>query len=225
MNTPKIIVEIKNASIRQEEKEILKGVNLSIAEAEFCYLIGKTGSGKSSFLKTLYGYSPWSSGTGIVAGHALDRIGLKDIPALRRSIGMVFQDFHLFGNWTVRENLVYVLRATDWTDGSKIENRIQEVLKSVRLLDKIGEPVNAMSGGEKQRLAIGRAILNNPVLLVADEPTGNLDPTSADEILYLIRDLTYAHKMATILATHDYRLIEKFPARVYKCADHRLIEV
>ena len=224
MNIPKIIAELKNADIKQRGKVILKDVNFSIAEAEFCYLIGRTGTGKSSFLKTLYGANKLLKGEGNVAGHSINDLQPKSTAALRRSIGMIFQDFALFDDWDVKENLAYVMRATDWKNQNEIEQKIEELLKSVRLNDRKDDIVAELSGGEQQRLAVARAIINTPRLLIADEPTGNLDPESADEILHLIRDLTIQHKTATILATHDYRLIEKFPARVFRCERGRLFE-
>jgi len=224
LNIPKIIAELKNADIKQRGKVILKDVNFSIAEAEFCYLIGRTGTGKSSFLKTLYGANKLLKGEGNVAGHSINDLKPKSTAALRRSIGMIFQDFALFDDWDVKENLAYVMRATDWKNQNEIEQKIEELLKSVRLYDRKDDIVAELSGGEQQRLAVARAIINTPRLLIADEPTGNLDPESADEILHLIRNLTIQHKTATILATHDYRLIEKFPARVFRCERGRLFE-
>jgi len=224
LNTPKIIAELKNADIKQRGKVILKDVSFSIAVAEFCYLIGRTGTGKSSFLKTLYGANKLLKGEGNVAGHSINDLKPKSTAALRRSIGMIFQDFALFDDWDVTENLAYVMRATNWTNQNEIDRKIQELLKSVRLYDRKDDIVAELSGGEQQRLAVARSIINTPRLLIADEPTGNLDPESADEILYLIRDLTIQHKTATILATHDYRLIEKFPARVFRCERGRLFE-
>lgn len=224
MNTPKIIAELKNADIKQRDKVILKDVNFSIAEAEFCYLIGRTGTGKSSFLKTLFGANKLLKGEGNVAGHSINDLKPKSTAALRRSIGMIFQDFALFEDWDVKENLAYVMRATNWKNQSEIDRKIEELLKSVRLFDRKNDTVAELSGGEQQRLAVARSIINTPRLLIADEPTGNLDPQSADEILYLIRDLTIKHKTATILATHDYRLIEKFPARVFRCEGGRMVE-
>lgn len=224
MNTPKIVAELKNADIKQRGKVILKDVNFSIAEAEFCYLIGRTGTGKSSFLKTLYGANKLLKGEGNVAGHSINDLKHKSTAALRRSIGMIFQDFALFDDWTVKENLAYVMRATDWKNQNEIDRKIEELLRAVKLFPRKEDIVAELSGGEQQRLAVARAIINTPRLLIADEPTGNLDPQSADDILYLIRDLTIQHKTATILATHDYRLIEKFPARVFRCERGRIIE-
>jgi len=224
LNTPKIVAELKNADIKQRGKVILKDVNFSIAEAEFCYLIGRTGTGKSSFLKTLYGANKLLKGEGNVAGHSINDLKPKSTAALRRSIGMIFQDFALFNDWDVKENLAYVMRATNWKNQNEIDRKIDDLLRSVRLLNRKDDIVAELSGGEQQRLAVARAIINTPRLLIADEPTGNLDPESADEILHLIRDLTIEHKTATILATHDYRLLEKFPARVFRCERGRISE-
>lgn len=224
MSTPKIVAELKHADIKQRGKVILKDVNFSIAEAEFCYLIGRTGTGKSSFLKTLYGDNKLLKGEGNVAGHSLNDLNHKSTAALRRSIGMVFQDFALFEDWDVKENLAYVMRATNWKNQNEIDNKIRELLTAVNLFPRKDDIVAELSGGEQQRLAVARAIINTPRLLIADEPTGNLDPQSADDILHLIRSLTIEHKTATILATHDYRLIEKFPARVFRCERGRIVE-
>lgn len=219
-----LIIDVSQADIYQQDKLILQNVNFTLATAEFCYLVGKTGSGKSSLLKTLYAANRLRKGQANVVGYDLADMSQKEIPLFRRKLGMIFQDFKLFTEWTVGQNLAYVLKATDWKDKVKIRARIEEVITLVNLEDKLDTLVAAMSGGEQQRLAIARAILNEPVLLIADEPTGNLDPDSSDEILYLLKQLTDMHKMATIFATHDYRVMDKFPARVYRCIDQTIKE-
>lgn len=224
MESLKIIAELRSADIQQKGQAILKDINFALAEAEFCYLIGRTGTGKSSLLKTLYGANKLIKGEGNVAGHSLNDLNHKSRSKLRKSIGMIFQDFALFEDWTTSENLAYVMRATGWKEETKINHRVDELLTAVRLLDRRADRVEELSGGEQQRLAVARSIINQPKLLIADEPTGNLDPQSADEVLHLIRDLTIKNKTATILATHDYRLIEKFPARVFVCEDGQIVE-
>lgn len=224
INDVKPIVQLDNVSIYQKGKTVFDKLNLVIYPGDFCYLVGKTGSGKSSLLKTLYGAKKLEKGKGTVIEKGLEDLDYSSIPSFRRKIGMVFQDFLLFEEWTVADNLSYVLKATDWKDNKAIADRINEILHDVDLFDKREISVAELSGGEKQRLAIGRAILNNPALLIADEPTGNLDPESADKILYLLRNLTKSKGMATIFATHDFRVIEKFPARVYTAENGRLIE-
>jgi cell division transport system ATP-binding protein len=219
------VAELQNAHIYIREKLILEDVQFSIAKAEFSYIIGKTGAGKSSFLRTLYGELPLKKGRGTVAGYKLHTLRSGQVPSLRRKLGMVFQDFQLFDEWTVERNLGFVLRATGWKDKTARSQRIDEVLNDVRLKDKRKELIADLSGGEQQRIAMARAILNQPELIIGDEPTGNLDPDTADEILYLLRDLAIAHKTSVLISTHDYRLIDKFPARVYECKDGGLVEL
>lgn len=219
------IIQVQNANIYQGDTLILQGVDFALGEGEFCYLIGKTGSGKSSFLKTIYAASKLREGKGQVVEQDLMSLTPIQLPYFRRKLGMIFQDFKLFEEWTVRQNLMYVLQATEWKDKTKINQRIEEVLHDVSMQTKEETLVSHLSGGEQQRLAIARAILNQPELLIADEPTGNLDPESSDDILYLLKKLTTSNKMATIFATHDYRLLEKFPARVYRCNERTITEV
>jgi len=223
MNDATHIAIISDLTVRRREKIVLEQVSFTIAEAELCYLIGKTGSGKSSLLKVLYGEQKSGGGSAKVAGTDLSDLNQTNMHLYRRTLGMIFQDFSLFEEWTVSENLSYVLRATDWTDQDAIKHRINEVLRDVNLEDKADEPVSNLSGGEQQRIAIARALLNQPKLLIADEPTGSLDPESSTEILHLLRRLTLEHKMASIIATHDMSIIEQFPARILECREGRVI--
>ena len=224
MNKP-LVIEFENADIYQGPLIILNKVNFALAQAESCYIIGKSGSGKTSFLKTIYGNLPLKSGKAMVAGFELSNIGKKQVPALRRKIGMVFQDFILFDNWTVGRNLLYILEATGWKDRNQMVARVMEVLGMVGLHGYEKKPIHHLSGGEQQRVVIARALLNNPPVIIADEPTGNLDPDTSDEILYLLNRLSREFGTSIIIATHDYRLINKFPARVYKCGEGKFEEV
>lgn len=219
------IAYLKNAAIYQQDMLILQQANLSISRSEFVYLIGKTGSGKSSVLKTLWGELPLREGEGRVGEYALNALTSKDIPGLRRSIGVVFQDFRLFRDWSVLDNLLFVLEATGWSNPTEARRRAEKVLTDVGILAKIKEPVSKLSGGEQQRVVIARSILNNPILIIADEPTGNLDPDTSDEILHLMRRLAMEYRTAMLMATHDFRIIRKFPGRVYQCEDGTLEEV
>ncbi|NNF33144.1 MAG: ATP-binding cassette domain-containing protein [Saprospiraceae bacterium] len=219
------IIELQNVSISNGDITVFEGLNFELVEAEFCYVVGKSGSGKSSLLKSLYGELPITGGKAQTLGTDLRSLSIKDIPFLRRKIGMVFQDFQLFHRWSVKENLNFVLKATDWKSETERHQRINEVLEAVDLTHKINQQVFTLSGGEQQRLAIARAILNKPQLLIADEPTGNLDPESSDNILYLIADLASRNKMAVLFATHDQRILQKFPARVFRCEQGQLIEI
>jgi cell division transport system ATP-binding protein len=200
-------------------------VNFSLAPAETCYIIGKSGSGKTSFLKAIYGNIPITKGHAVVAGFNLHELQEKNIPMLRRKLGMVFQDFILFDDWSVGKNLLYILEATGWKDRSQMTARIYQVLEMVGLHGYEKKKVNFLSGGEQQRVVIARALLNNPPVIIADEPTGNLDPDTSDEILYLLNRLAREYSTSVIVATHDYRLIQKFPARVYKCDNGLMSEV
>ena len=202
---------------------ILNDVGISIYPGEFCYLIGKTGSGKSSFLKTIYGELPLKAGKGKVVDFDLTTLRLKQIPHLRRRMGMVFQDFNLLSDRSVEENLLYVLKATSWKDKALMRKRVDEVLTSVGLPFIGHKNIHELSGGEQQRVAIARALLNHPQLIIADEPTGNLDPDTSDEIVKLLQSLC-TNGTAVLFATHDYRIIEQFPGRIIKCSEGSLKE-
>ena len=210
------IIEIKNASIFQQENLVLSNVNLTLNKGEFIYLIGRTGSGKSSLLKTLYGELPARDGIVHVAGYDLTQLKKKDIPYLRRKIGIVFQDFQLLSDRTVEKNLSFVLGATGWTDPVEISKRIDEVLAMVGLADKRYSMPHQMSGGEQQGVAIARALLNAPDVILADEPTGNLDPDTTLEVMKLLRSIS-ERGTAVLMATHNYTLMQKYPSRIANC--------
>lgn len=214
MNTE--IVSLHNAFITQHNMvQVLSNVDMKLNAGEFAYLIGKTGSGKSSLLKTLYADLPLNEGVGYVAGFSLNTIARREIPLLRRNIGMVFQDFNLLYDRSILDNLDFVLRATDWTDKVKIKRRIDDVLESVSLTNVLDKKPHQLSEGEQQRVVIARALLNSPQLILADEPTGNLDPDVSDEVLELLHNIAI-QGTAVLMATHDYRLINKFPGTVYR---------
>lgn len=220
----RIIVNLKNLAIEQMDHQVLSGVSLNITRGEFVYLIGRTGSGKSSLLKTLYGALPPGPGKGEVAGFDLTKLNRKTIPLLRRKLGIVFQDFNLLSDRTVEENLRFVLEATNWKDEQKMQGRMSDVLEQVGLKGKDQKRPHQLSGGEQQRVVIARALLNKPELLIADEPTGNLDPETSDDILLLLRSLAQNNDTAVLLATHDYRIIENFPARIIRCINGRVMD-
>lgn len=219
------IVKLSNADICQQDGSlVLQNISLTIGEGEFTYLIGKTGSGKTSLLKTLYGALPLSKGNGEVAGYDLHALNRKTIPLLRRKLGIVFQDFNLLTDRNVEENLFFVLRATAWDDEAAMEKRVQEVLDGVGLIAKRQAMPYELSGGEQQRIVIARALLNRPSLLIADEPTGNLDPETSDDVLMLMRQLAKEHNTAVLCATHDYRILQNFPARIVRVLHGKLID-
>ena len=216
------IIEIKNASIFQRENLVLSNVNLSLSKGEFVYLIGRTGSGKSSLLKTLYGELPARDGYFHVAGYDLTNLRKKDIPFLRRKIGIVFQDFQLLSDRTVEKNLEFVLGATGWKEPSEISKRIDEVLDLVGLADKRKSMPHQMSGGEQQGIAIARALLNDPVVILADEPTGNLDPDTTLEVMKVMRRIS-ENGQAVLMATHNYTLMQKYPSRIANCKNGTVV--
>ena len=213
MTTEAPIISLKDVNVFQQKNLVLSQVNLQISPGEFVYLIGRTGSGKSSFLKLLYGELPLLQGTGQVAGFQLNSLKEKEIPFLRRKLGIVFQDFQLLPDRSSRENLVFVLKATGWTDKNQIMERVNEVLGKVGLESKGYKMPHELSGGEQQRLAIARALLNDPEVILADEPSGNLDPETSNGIMRLFFDIS-KNGCAVVMATHNYTLIERFPARV-----------
>ena len=220
----KSVLEYKKATINITEEKSIKNINFSIAENEFIYLIGKTGSGKSSILRTMYADKNLSEGDLKIFDIDLKKIKKKKVPFLRRKIGIVFQDFKLLPDRTVSKNLEFVLRATNWKSNIKIQERIIDVLKKVELEHLKDKYPNALSGGEKQRISIARAILNEPKLILADEPTGNLDPATSESIMNLLLEINESGS-AIIMATHDYNLISKNPKRTIRVEDERLFEL
>ena len=210
------ILEMKDAQIFQGNSIILKDISLNVHKGEFVYIIGKTGSGKSSLLKTLYGELSLTKGQSEIVGFNLRQLKEKDVPYLRRKLGIIFQDFKLLSDRSVSSNLAFVLKATGWSSKDKIEKRIQEVLEKVGMENKAHKYPHELSGGEQQRVAIARALLNNPELILADEPTGNLDPETAIEVMDLFEEL-HRKGNTVILATHDYRLIKKYNHPVIRC--------
>lgn len=218
------IIEIKNANIYQGDNLILQDVNLHVEKGEFVYLVGKTGTGKSSLLKTMYGELPLKEGTASVVGYNLREMNWKTVPYLRRNLGVVFQDFQLLTDRNVHENLKFVLRATGWKDEKLMNEKIADVLDKVGLKSKGFKMPFEMSGGEQQRVDIARALLNSPKLILADEPTGNLDPETSDEIMNLLIQIAHDYGTAVVMATHDYIVIQKYPARMVKTENGRVID-
>ncbi len=221
---PESILHLENAAIFQGQNLVLKDVNLDMYPGDFYYLVGKTGSGKSSLMKTLYGDLPLVEGKGYVAGYDLNSLKDKQIPYLRRKLGIVFQDFKLLNDRSVFDNLAFVLRATGWKDKTLIKNRIQEVLQKVEIGSKGFKMPFELSGGEQQRVAIARALLNDPLLILADEPTGNLDPRTSIEVMKVLDDINKSGT-AVLMATHDYSLILKFHHTTLKCENGKVFEV
>lgn len=216
------IINLDNAKIAQKSFTVLSNVDLHIQKGKFCYLIGKTGSGKSSLLKTLYGHIPLAGGSGSVAGFNMATLKTSEIPALRRKLGIVFQDFQLLSDRTVEKNLRFVLQATGWNDKSDMDKRINEVLESVGMKEKKHKMPHELSGGEQQRVAIARSLLNHPQLILADEPTGNLDPETSNEIMSLLKRVAQENNAAVVMATHDYHMIQNFPGEAIRCEDGRV---
>ena len=220
----KRVLSLKNVTIAQGEKIILSNINLEVNHGEFIYIIGKTGSGKSSFMKALYADLPLAEGEGRIVDFDLATLKEDDIPFLRRKIGFVFQDFKLLPDRSVKDNLLFVLKATGWTEKEEIEHKINEVLDKVGMKAYADKMPHQLSGGEQQRVAIARALLNNPEFILADEPTGNLDPQTSIEVLDVLRKIN-ANGKTVIMATHDYALLMKFPSKTLKCEDMKLFEV
>ncbi|MEM7103802.1 MAG: ATP-binding cassette domain-containing protein [Bacteroidota bacterium] len=220
----KYIVELSKAAVYQKKHLILNNVNLKVKEKEFIYLIGKTGSGKSSLLKTLYGELPLLTGKGTVADIDLHTLPWKKVPYLRRKLGIIFQDFNLLTDRSVEENLMFVLKATGWKDQKKMTFRVNDVLERVGLKTKGTSMPYQLSGGEQQRVVIARALLNTPQLILADEPTGNLDPETSHSIISLLRELAEESSTAVIMATHDYYILETFPGKMVRCQDGRILD-
>lgn len=218
------ILTLKNVAIYQRESLILSEVNVTINKGEFVYLIGKTGTGKSSFMKTLYGDIPLKEGQGEIVGIDLKKLREKEIPYLRRKLGVVFQDFKLLNDRNVKQNLEFVLKATGWKDKSEMENKIDKVLRKVDMQTKNFKFPYQLSGGEQQRIAIARALLNDPELILADEPTGNLDPQTSVEVMEVLQELN-KNGNTILMATHDYALLLKYPSKTLKCDGQKVFEV
>ncbi|WP_333879179.1 cell division ATP-binding protein FtsE [Flavobacterium sp.] len=218
------VLSLKDVTIYQENKVILSQINLDVKEGEFLYIIGKTGTGKSSFMKTLYADLPLTVGQGQIVGYDLANLKESDIPFLRRKLGIVFQDFLLLPDRSVNENMLFVLKATGWTDAASMQNKIIDVLEKVGLKGIANKMPHQLSGGEQQRVAIARALLNDPELILADEPTGNLDPQTSAEVLGVLKKINENGK-TVIMSTHDYAVIMKFPAKTLKCEDNTMFEV
>lgn len=219
-----IILELKNAAIYQRENLILSEVDVTVYKGDFVYLIGKTGTGKSSFMKTLYGDLPLTEGEGFIVDYNLRTLKEKEIPFLRRKLGVVFQDFKLLNDRNVRNNLMFVLKATGWKEDKSMERRIDEVLDKVGMKTKGFKYPYQLSGGEQQRIAIARALLNDPELILADEPTGNLDPQTSVEVMEVLQEIS-KNGNTILMATHDYALLLKYPSKTLKCDGERVFEV
>ncbi len=220
----KPILALKNASIFQKQHLVLSDIHLSVERGEFVYLIGKTGSGKSSFMKTLYGDLPLDHGEGHIVAYDLRTLKEKDIPFLRRKLGIVFQDFKLLPDRTVNDNFLFVLKATGWEDKVAMDAKINEVLTKVGMETKGFKFPHELSGGEQQRVAIARALLNDPELILADEPTGNLDPQTSVEVMEVLQEINKSGR-TILMATHDYALILKYPSKTLKCDGSKVYEV
>lgn len=218
------VVSLQQATIYQENRVILSQVNLEVNPGDFLYIIGKSGTGKSSLMKTLYGDLPLTQGQGRVVDYDLAALKEKDIPFLRRKLGVVFQDFKLLPDRSIQENMLFVLKATGWTDKVAMQDKIDEVLTHVGMKGFAAKMPHQLSGGEQQRVAIARALLNDPEVILADEPTGNLDPQTSAEVLELLKKINSNGK-TIIMATHDYALLLKYPSKTLKCEDGALFEV
>ncbi|MDR5590986.1 cell division ATP-binding protein FtsE [Christiangramia sp. SM2212] len=218
------VLELKNAAIYQRESLILSEVDVTVYKGDFVYLIGKTGTGKSSFMKTLYGDLPLTEGEGHIVDFNLRTLKEKDIPYLRRKLGVVFQDFKLLTDRNIKDNLLFVLKATGWKDKKGMDSKIDEVLDKVGMKTKGFKYPYQLSGGEQQRVAIARALLNDPELILADEPTGNLDPQTSVEVMEVLQEIS-KNGNTILMATHDYALLLKYPSKTLKCDGQRVFEV
>lgn len=221
---PETVLELNNAAIYQRESLILSEVDVKVNKGDFVYLIGKTGTGKSSFMKTLYGDLPLTEGEGHIVDYNLRTLKEKDIPYLRRKLGVVFQDFKLLTDRNIKDNLLFVLKATGWKDQKGMDSKIDEVLDKVGMKTKGFKYPYQLSGGEQQRVAIARALLNDPELILADEPTGNLDPQTSVEVMEVLQEIS-RNGNTILMATHDYALLLKYPSKTLKCDGQRVFEV
>ncbi|WP_419800481.1 cell division ATP-binding protein FtsE [Mucilaginibacter sp.] len=217
------VIQLQNIDVFQQKHLVLSDVNLEINKGEFVWLIGQTGSGKSSLLKVLYGDLHLTNGDGHAGGYNLKTLASKDVPFLRRKLGIVFQDFQLLSDRSVEKNLEFVLKATGWKDKTKISERIRDVLEKVGLRSKLRKMPHEISGGEQQRVVIARALLNEPELILADEPTGNLDPNTSEEIVMLLKQISLSGT-SVLVATHDYHIIRTFPSRIIKCENGKVMD-
>ncbi|MCR5066190.1 MAG: ATP-binding cassette domain-containing protein [Bacteroidales bacterium] len=218
------IISLNNVTISHEEGVVLSNVNFTMRKGEFVYLIGKSGAGKTTLLRTLYADSPLGGGSGVVCGFNLSTIKRRQIPLLRRRLGIVFQNFQLLTDRNVYDNLAFVLRSIGWKKKQLIDDRIMEVLTSVGVAEKATYMTNRLSEGERQRVGIARALVNTPDLIIADEPTGNLDPITSSEIMNLLTDINRTSGVSMLISTHDFMMIDKFPARVICCEDGSLVD-
>lgn len=217
------VITLSNVDVFQQKHLVLSSVDLHVDKSEFVYLIGQTGSGKSSLLKIIYGDLHIKNGDGVIVGFYLKTLKQSDVPYLRRKLGIVFQDFQLLTDRSIQQNLEFVLKATGWKDKTLIAERVKDVLEKVGLRSKIKKMPHEISGGEQQRVVIARALLNDPELILADEPTGNLDPETSEEIMILLRQISEAGT-AVLMATHDYQIIRNFPSRIIKCQNGKVHE-
>lgn len=219
------LINFQNVDIRNGEATVIYGLNMEVNEGDFLYIVGKVGSGKTSIIRTIIAENPLVNGNATVCGYNLENIRRRDIPYLRRSIGIVFQDFQLLMDRNVEDNLAFVLKSTGWKNANEIDERIHEVLKDVGMENKAHKMPHQLSGGEQQRIAIARSILNNPKLIVADEPTANLDTITAKEIMDLLSKINREQGTAVVMVTHNTSIFENYPGRVFICANEKCVEI